>query len=143
MVIDGKGRYLGDPAGKQYFMLSLEPGTHTFVAWAENADMMQATLAPGRVYYVLLSVRMGVWSARMSISALTPRREEWQNLKRWLDTSKQMVGDTAASNAWLRDNAAYVRKRMASAKEAWGVYKPKDREVRILRPEDGFAAPAR
>ena len=76
-VVDGEGQYLGDVQGKEYFVHQFAPGSHKFVSWAENSEMLEADLAPGKIYYVLLSVRMGIWTARMSISALNPKRGEW------------------------------------------------------------------
>ena len=64
-VVDGEGNYLGDMQGREYFVHRFDPGEYEFVGWAENADLLKADLAAGRIYYVLLSVRMGIWTARM------------------------------------------------------------------------------
>ena len=137
MVVDGEGRYLGDPQGKQYFMYRFQPGHYTFVAWAENADMVEADLAAGRVYYVLLSIRMGVWTARMSLSKLTPERGEWANLQTWLTGSKQMIPDVAAAQGWVDGHRDDIANRIKTAREVFEGLAPEKRALRVIGAEEG------
>ncbi len=134
-VVDGQQRWLGDLNGRQYFVTTFPPGQHTFVVHAENNDMMQAELTAGRVYYVLISVRMGAWSARSSISALTPRREEWANLQEWMNGSTQMRADMASAQAAM--NPAELAQWIADAQQNFANYDQNERSIRILGPTDG------
>lgn len=43
------------------------PERHLFMVIAENADFMDAELAPGKTYHVLVSPRIGIWKARFSL----------------------------------------------------------------------------
>jgi hypothetical protein len=140
-VVDGEGNYLGDLRGQEYFVRRFAPGSHRFVAWAENADMVQADLAAGKIYYVLLSVRMGWWTARLSNSALTPRRSEWSSLGPWMSASRQLVADDAAARAWQGSSQKEIQKRIAAAQDAFDGMDAGDQELRRLAPEDGFDTP--
>jgi hypothetical protein len=138
-VVDGRGSFLGQLGARQYFVLAAPPGAHTFVAWAENIDVMQAELAPARVYYVLVAARMGAWSAQLSISALTERRQEWASLLTWLRASTQMIPDLAAGQAGL--SPGDVQNRVAAANGTWAGYDEAQRAVRVLSAGDGRGPP--
>ena len=78
------GRFLGETEARSYFVTKLPPGTYTFLSWSESTPAMQATLAPGLVYYVEVDPRMGFGSARVQLLALGPRRGGWSKLVDWL-----------------------------------------------------------
>jgi len=134
-VIDGQRRFLGDLNGRQYFVTTFPPGEYRFVVHAENNDMMRAQLTAGRVYYVLVAVRMGVWSARASISGLTPNREEWVNLQPWIESSTQMESDMASGQAAM--NAAEIGEWITEAELSFANISDDERALRIVGPTDG------
>ncbi len=136
-VADGQGNLLGGMNGRQYFVHLVAPGQHTFVAWGENADMIQANVQAGRIYFALVGVRMGVWSARLSLSALTTRRDEWPKLANWLQASTQMLLDPALV-ADRPLNASSVQRRIDAARGAWDGYDEAHRSLRVLEPGDGL-----
>lgn len=137
-VVDDQGRFLGQPLATSYYVLRLPPGRHTFVAWAENADMVEADLAPGKVYYLLASVRLGVWSARVALTALTPHAPEWGKRDEWLAGSEFYTVDLAGGTGHLaREEADDVQANIAEAKRAWAQYDAGHRDERTLRPADG------
>jgi hypothetical protein len=140
-MVDGEGRYLGDLQGREYFVRRFAPGSHRFVAWAENADMVQADLAAGKIYYVLLSVRMGWWTARLTASALTPRRSEWASLGSWMSESRQLVADEDAARIWQGSSQGEIQKRIGAAQEAFDGLDAEEQALRRLAPEDGFDSP--
>ncbi len=141
VVVEGDGRYLGETRGREYFVDKFPPGERTFVSWGENADMVKANLEAGKIYYVLLSVRMGIWSARMSLSALTPDRSEWPKLPAWMAASREMSRDEEKIAKWLTRHEDDVQARIRSAHGAWDRYNQAKRDVRTLEPGDGFATP--
>ena len=140
-VVDGDGQYLGDMQGREYFAHKFAPGSYKFLAWAENAEMLQAELSPGRIYYVLLSVRIGVWTARMSISALTPQRQEWASLGKWMEASRQLVADVERARAWQESHQDDIQNRIRDAQGVWDEMNEAKRALRRLRSEDGFDSP--
>lgn len=137
-VMDDKGAFLGQPLGSSYYALTLPPGRYTFVASAENADMVRADLIAGKTYYLLASVRMGMWSARVGLTALTTRSEQWVKREEWLRKSTYYEVDLAGGNRQLREHEDDVRAEIASATEAWSEYDEAHRAERMLRPEDGL-----
>jgi len=134
-IVDGQGNWLGNMQGRQYFVTTYPPGQYEFVVHAENNDLMQANLTAGRVYYVLVGVRMGAWSARASISALTPRRDEWANLDQYIAGSRQLVADMAAGNAAY--NQAEILQWVDNARTRFSRYDANEQSLRVLGPADG------
>ena len=139
-LADGQGNYLGQIDGRQYVLHAVPQGQHTFIAWGENADMVQINAQAGLVYYALVGVRMGMWSARLSISALTPRRQEWPNLVQWLQISTQMAMDPGVA-ATYPPRADVTQRQLYAAQQAWAAYSEEDRAARILQVSDGMGPP--
>ena len=108
------------------------PGRHTYMVIGESADFMAADLQPGRVYYAVVQVRMGVWKARFSLNPVhAAGRGE---LGGWL-ADAQWVATTQDSFSWARDNAADVEQKRSAYWPKWMAKLPLDRP--ILLPEDG------
>lgn len=136
-ILDDKGRFLGDAMAETYFVTEVPAGEHTFIAWAENTAALKAQLAPGKVYYVEVSPKMGALSARIHLLALTPRSENWGELKGWLAASQAMRVNEQAGQAYLAGRTEDVQERIASAKEVLAEYDAEELAARTLRPEDG------
>ena len=103
--------------------------------------MVQAELAAGKIYYVLLSVRIGIWTARMSISALTPKRNEWANLSQWMTASRQLAANMDRARAWQKESQASIQRRIKAAQRVWDGLNESKRALRQLAPGDGFDSP--
>jgi hypothetical protein len=147
-VLDGRGRFLGDSLPESWFAVKMPPGDHVFVGWAENTSALRAQLLPGRTYYVEVAPKMGAFSARVQLLAITPRAESWGELREWLDESRQLVPDEANGQAYLNGRKDDVVDRLQRAAEIMREYDRDELEERTLRPEDGLAvapvaAPAR
>jgi hypothetical protein len=138
-ILDGDGRFYGRLLSREMFSATFAPGHHRFVAmlWGGVLDTVEADLLPGRVYFVLVSTA--------SISALTPRREEWPRLAEFLHVSERMDVDRPAGEAWLRqmheliegfDVPAYL----AQARAEWEAADEEHRAIRTLAADDGLAA---
>jgi hypothetical protein len=136
-ILDGRGTFLGDSLPKSHFAVLLPPGPHVFIAWAENTAALQATLLPGRVYFVEVAAKMGVLSARMHVLALTPRSENWAKVPEWLNETTQLVPDPAGGQAYLSSRPEDVQERIRRANEALSKYDAEELAERTLRPEDG------
>src|SRR5947209_1481562 len=50
-VLDESGRFLGDATARGHFAAVVPPGRHLLIIWAENTDVLEAELAPGRIYF--------------------------------------------------------------------------------------------
>jgi len=103
-----------------------------FMVIGESADFMQARLEPGKVYYALVTPRMGVWKARFSLAPVhvMNRNElpEWQSGTEWVEMDQ-------TSGQWAAENAADVEQKRAKYLPEWLGKAPLDRPV--LAPEDG------
>lgn len=139
-VLDGRGRFLGDSLPETWFAVKMPPGEHVFVGWAENTSALRAQLLPGRTYYVEVAPKMGAWSARVHLLAITPRAESWGELREWLDETQQLVPDEAGGQAYLNGRKDDVVDRLQRAAETMRDYDRDELEERTLRAEDGLAA---
>src|SRR5215469_7514801 len=46
-IIDQDGHWMGDAVSQSHFAVAVPPGEYTFIGWAENTDIVKASLAPG------------------------------------------------------------------------------------------------
>jgi hypothetical protein len=136
-ILDGHGRFLGDSLPESYFAVKVPPGEHLFIAWAENTAALRATLAPGKTYYIEVAPKLGAFSARMQLLAVTPRSENWKEVRQWVAESKQLLVNEAGGQAYLRERQEDVQERIKRAGEILHEYDPRELEERTLRPEDG------
>jgi len=139
-ILDDSGRFLGDSIGETQFAVSLPPGKHVFLSWAENTAPLRADLLPGRVYYVEVSPRMGFWSTRVQLIALTPRSEHWSYVSEWLRDTTQLIPNGSAGQAYLNGRAEDVAERIRRARERLTQLDPQELDERTLLPEDGVAS---
>jgi hypothetical protein len=136
-ILDEKGHFLGDSLAETYFVAQVAPGKQTFIAWAENTAALTATLEAGKTYYVEVSPKMGAWSARVHLLALTPRSENWGELRGWLAESKYMQVDQRGGQAYLDSRKEDVAAKLQDAREVLSEYDAEELAARTLRAEDG------
>lgn len=56
--------FIGTTKGRSFFVSSVEPGQHYVTSQAENLDTVLLNFEPGKTYYLINSIRMGVLFAR-------------------------------------------------------------------------------
>lgn len=100
-VIDDRRHFIGQPNGRQCWMLLVPPGQYGFLALGENTDSVRATVEAGRVYFVMVQIGMGMWAPRAHITALTSRDERWERLAQYVRESQQMRVDLTGGDASL------------------------------------------
>jgi hypothetical protein len=130
---DGQpARLVGIVAAKKKVAYRTTPGDHMFMVIGESADFMQARLEPGKVYYALVTPRMGVWKARFSLAPVHVANRfdlpGWQAGTAWVEMDQ-------SSGQWAAENAADVERKRAKYLAEWLGKAPFDRPV--LAPEDG------
>lgn len=140
-ILNDQGAFLGDSVAETQFAVLVAPGRHLFLAWAENTAPLLCDLLPGRVYYVEVSPRMGFFSPRVQLLAITPRSDNWRELGSWLAESTQLIPNMSAGQAYLSERHDAVQKRIRSAREHASDLDDEERDARTLRPEDGVSAP--
>jgi hypothetical protein len=118
-----------------------EPGKHLFMVIGENADFVNATLDPGKTYYILVSPRMGVWKARFSLlpihddpaakySLRSDDFREWQ-------AGTYFVEKSPAAETWYREHAASVAEKRADYMDRWKTSSPEQQAELTVLPGDG------
>lgn len=140
-IFDERGQFLGEAEASSHFMVQVPPGEHLFVVWAENTGPIRATLEPGRVYFIEVSMKPGWWHARAHLLAITPRTETWPKLREWLADSRPTVANMAAGQAYLDGRREEVAERLRLADEALREMDQEEVAERTLLPNDGIVEP--
>jgi len=107
---------------------------HLFMVSGENADFMKADLKPGKVYYSVISPRMGWWKARFSLGAVHYNIDS-QKLKDW-NSDCALVENNPDAFKWAKAHAKNIHNDRVRYLKKWN-QKTEDRKP-ALHPEDGF-----
>jgi hypothetical protein len=139
-IIDENGTFLGDMPAKGHFGVSMPPGQHMLVVWAENTDALVANLVPGKIYFVEVYPSMGAFSAHMHMRAVKPSSPAWAQRDRWIvDSTQFIVSDPAGAQANLeRKGRDKIMLRVQRGREHMARYSPAEQFERTLAPEDGL-----
>lgn len=140
VILDSKGRFLGECWGETYFVVKVPAGEHMFISWGEGTPALKATVEAGKVYYVEVGVTMGAWSARARLFAMGPQRENWAELPEWLQNSTMLAPNEAAGQAYVQgdeDTAEVIQKGVKNYAE----YDAEAIQKRTLLAADGVPAP--
>jgi len=110
-----------------------EPRKHLFMVVSEAADFLEATLLPGKTYFVRAVPRMGWWRARFSLEPIDAKRHG-DDLPRWL-RALRLVDLNDAGRRWAVENDPSVIAKKNEYLPRWRA-KPED-ERPTLWPGDG------
>jgi hypothetical protein len=141
-IVDEHRTFIGDSLAQSYFATKLPPGGRTFYTLAQGTgtDAMRADLAPGKVYFVYISLgsERGGAAQAASLFALTPRSREWGLLSTWLAKSRQL--EVAPASGTLEGTSRYpdIEQRITQATTALRNYPVPESDIRTLRPDDGL-----
>jgi len=131
-ILDGK-KEIGNSVAKSQFDYLAEPGTHLFIATAENKSFLEAELDPGKIYYILTRVGMGGWSARVYFEPVTKGSEFWDKVIEYENTLNKVQPDKEALKKWEVANMDKIEKVITDYETIW-----KDKkEWPKLNREDG------
>ena len=111
------------------------PGEHIFMVVGESADFMKAELEQGKMYYAIVTPRMGVWKARFSLKPIHRDELTSEKFKAW-SNSCNFVENTAGSYQWAQENASSIQSKRVTYFEKWMSKPETDRPV--LYKEDGM-----
>lgn len=123
-----EGKFLGILASKTFIPYECEPGKHVFAAVAENAGLLDATVAADRIYVVQVAIHMGGIKARTHFEVA---RKGSEALDEYQKAKSELVGITATEEGmkWVEEDAQVDKEKMEK-------YRAKG-EVETLSPEDG------
>jgi len=137
-ILDHSGRFLGDSLPRSQFAVMVPPGRHVFIVWAENTAALRADLAPGRTYFVEVAPRMGAFSARVHLLAITPRRASWLERDAWLQATERLQSDFVAGQSYLTARGPDTMERVRRALEHLQQYDAAELADRTITPADGI-----
>lgn len=131
-VTEDSPTLVGIVSARRKVAYEVAPGKRRFMVVSESADFADATLAGGKIYYVLVTPRMGMWRARFSLKPVHAAERESSRFNSWLRSATWSV-NTASSHQWSSANMPSVRKKKSQYLPKW-LRKP----VRpTLLPQDG------
>ena len=67
MSLSVDGRMLGQSGPKTFFMVDVDPGSHTVSSHTENVSTLTVDAKAGKAHYIWQEVKMGMWSARSQL----------------------------------------------------------------------------
>lgn len=138
----GKDTFIGIVSSGTKVAYQADPGTHLFMVQGENADFMNATLDPGKTYYVLVSPRMGVWKARFSLLPIHDDAAAKYNLKsadfqKW-KAETQFVDKSPSADSWYQVHSADISAKEAEYMTKWNAASAEQKAELTLHAEDGI-----
>jgi len=145
-ITGGKTEIIGIPGPKEKIAFYCEPGEHQFMVIAENADFMDAKLEAGRIYYAIITPRMGVWKARFSLHPFKQVSDEpafqlnSPELKKWLSNCA-FVTSAPSTQEWLQQNRPGIEQKKQEYLVKWNAMLEQDKRYRRLDPQDGVSSP--
>jgi len=112
-----------------------DAGPHLFMVIGENADFMNATLAPGKTYHAIVSARMGWWKARFSLEPVHATQLSSGDFADWNETD--LVENTTESLAWAKDNWESIQGKKVDYLRKWNGKPQAERDEQTLFVDDG------
>lgn len=131
-----KDKFVGLLGGSSQLAYYAEPGEHLFMVIGENADFMRAYLEAGKTYYMLNTVRMGVWKARFSLKPIDQTKIKTAEFEEWIDGSQLLVV-TPKATAWADKAYDDIQERKNDYLPKWNEKSPEDKNELTLQKNDG------
>lgn len=152
--VDGDVNYVAIVSAKTKFLHLTTPGKHVYVVGGESSHLLEANLEGGKIYYVKVVAKMGMWKGRFGFSATTPAdmekvevedvrealgvvRKSFVREKRNLSWCKWYENGPSAET-WFQANKDSMLAKYAAALADFNKEDEEDRA--IVRPEYGFDA---
>lgn len=125
---------VGIVAAKKKVSYELEPGKHLFMVVGESADFMSATLEANKIYYALVTPRMGLWKARFSLKPVHSSELNSEKFNTWLNDC-QLVEISKDTKKWANENSDSIESKYKEYYKDW-IEKDASKRPMLLR-EDG------
>ncbi|OOG46339.1 hypothetical protein B0E52_05095 [Rhodanobacter sp. C06] len=140
-VTGGKTAFGGVVSAKTEVSMVLPAGEHQLMVVGESADFMDATLAAGKTYYVLVEPRMGMWKARFSLIPIRSDATAKINLhsSKFADWKKSCMPSwkTSAADAWYTEHKADIESKRVEYLDKWNRKTSAEKAERTLQAQDG------
>lgn len=96
----------------------VSPGAHRFMVMSDTADFLDAELKPGKHYFVRVEVRMGIWTAKFSLSPILSDEMLVESHRKWI-SSELLADNTPESEEWLLNYQDKIKKIRAESLADW------------------------
>ncbi|HBF38863.1 MAG TPA: hypothetical protein DDW50_16280 [Firmicutes bacterium] len=131
-----ENRLIGFLKGGTKICYEATPGEHLFMVAGEAADFMKAMVESGKIYYVLVTPRMGFWQARYSLRPLRQMNLTSAEFPHW-DSETSLVEKTSASEEWAQKHAAEIENKRTRYWVVWSEKTKEQQDLQTLHLEDG------
>jgi len=111
-------RFVGIVPAKKKLAYSVAPGKTRFMVVSEAADFMDAELMAGKIYYVVVAPRIGVWKARFSLRPVGAERLGSEEVADWLKECTP-AENTEESRAWAKEHWADIQEKKLKYLTEW------------------------
>ena len=117
-IIDGNPSFLGILSAKTKIARHVNPGKTRFMVIGESADFMDATLEAGKIYYSLVTPRMGLWKARFSLQPVHGADVQTEEFASWYQDTR-WVENLETASSWADSHMANIRGKMIENLPKW------------------------
>ncbi|NLL13207.1 MAG: hypothetical protein GX267_07375 [Fibrobacter sp.] len=125
--------FAGIVSARKKVFYKTSAGEHLFMVIGESADFMKASLMAGKMYYALVTPRMGAMKARFSLKPVTKSELTSEQFKTW-EKDCELTENTPESFNWAKKNSGSIKAKRA---KYWPVWDGKaDIDKPILQEED-------
>ncbi len=102
--------FIGILTAKSYVQYKTHPGEHLFIARAENWSYVKANLAPGKQYFILGRVMMGVWKARVALDPVNKNDNVSQaQIDKWLNGLRPTTVIPAKVDSYAKPRISQIK----------------------------------
>ena len=114
------------------------PGRYEFMSASfTSTDFMEANVAAGRTYYVVVQVQAGsIYNPRYGFRPVRAGDFESGLFRRW-ETNTSFVDRPEAWERWSKNNEKSIATRLQEFRPAWDQQGPAERRLRRLEVADG------
>lgn len=134
-ISEGDEMLVGIVSAKKKVFYKTGAGEHFFMVVGESADFMKANLMAGKIYYALVTPRVGAMKARFSLKPVKKSELSSAEFKSW-EKDCELTENTPESFNWAKKNSGSIK---AKRTKYWPVWDGKaDFDKPILQEEDCF-----
>jgi hypothetical protein len=133
---DGNPRFVAIVSAKTKVAYYTSPGNKRFMVVGESADFMDAQLKAGKIYYALVTPRMGLWKARFSLRPIHADGLKTEEFAGWYKDTR-WVENLSTGAKWASSNMPSVQGKMEEYLPVW----LKKAEKPKLATDDGRTRP--
>ena len=135
-ILDGEKAIGALSSGAQFDYVTT-PGKHLFIApgfRGVGPYFLEADLAPGKKYYVLVSSHQEDLSTRrVLLTPITRSTEQWKEVPTYEKDLTRLEPDRASLEAWSAQHSDEIKRLLRNYQETW----KHERQWATLAPDDG------